>query len=233
MTAHTFAHFDTELEALQARIVTLGEVVCQQVERAMEGLSHNDLESIEEVIRTEKEINREEVALDETCIQMIARHAPAARDLRLLMTSMQMVNDLERVGDEAKKIAKAARPIIESESAFVPKIELHQVCSLAVSMLRAALDAYVRRDTGVTAGIMRQDKEVDMIFKGIVRQLATYMMEDPRLITRSIDVLFIAKAIERVGDHATNIAEQIVYMVKGQDIRHESIEKIEQQVADE
>lgn len=233
MTAHTFAHFDTELDALQKRIVALGDVVCRQVEGAMLGLDTNDIELIEEVIRIEKQINREEVDLDETCIQMIARHAPAAIDLRLLMTAMQMVNDLERVGDEAKKIAKAARPIIESESRFVPKVELHQVSTLALGMLRAALDAFVRRDPAATTEILRQDKEVDMIFKGIVRQLATFMMEDPRLITRAIDVLFIAKAIERVGDHATNIAEQVVYMVKGQDVRHESIETVEEQVADE
>ena len=231
MNKHLYSPFDTELENLQKRVVILGEEVCQQVERAMTGLANNDLELIDEVLRIEKMINREEVSIDETCVQMIVRHAPAAIDLRLLMTVHQMVSDLERVGDEAKKIAKAARPIIENESKFVPKVELHQVCSMAVAMLRSALDAFVRRDTNASTEILRQDKEVDAIFKGIVRQLATFMMEDPRLITRSLDVLFIAKAIERVGDHATNIAEQIVYLVKGRDVRHESIEQIEQQIS--
>lgn len=231
MTKHTYSPFDTELDDLQRRLLMLGEVVCQQVERAMDALATNDMELVEEVLRTEKAINREEVAIDDTSTQMIVRHAPAAVDLRLLLSVRQIVSDLERVGDEAKKIAKAARPIIESESRFVPKVELHHVCAKAVSMLRAALDAFVRRDPSASTTIMRQDKEVDAIFKGIVRQLATYMMEDPRLITRSLDVLFIAKSIERVGDHATNVAEQVVYLVKGRDVRHESIEEIEQQIA--
>ena len=230
MTKHTYSPFDTELDNLQKRVLMLGEVVCQQVELAMEGLASNKLDMIEEVIRKEKEINRAEVAIDETCIQMIARHAPAAVDLRLLMSVHQMVADLERVGDEAKKIAKAARPIIETEAQFVPKVELHHVCAQSVSMLRSAMDAFVRRDPIASTTIMRQDKEVDAIFKGIVRQLATFMMEDPRLITRALDVLFIAKSIERIGDHATNIAEQVIYLVKGRDVRHGSIEEIEQQL---
>ena len=230
MTKHTLTQFDNELESLERRIVLLGETVCRQVVRAMDGLTTGNPDLIEEVIRTEKAINQEEVALDETCIEMIARFQPAANDLRLLMTVMEMVTDLERVGDEAKKIAKAARPIIESDARFVPTVELHHVSNMAVGMLRAALDAFVRRDPSATAGILRQDKEVDAIFKGIVRQLATFMMEDPRLISRSLDVLFIAKSIERIGDHATNVAEQVVYMVKGLDVRHKSIEGIEQQL---
>lgn len=229
MNKHTFAQFDVELEALQKRVVMLGELVCQQVVKAIDGLASDDLELLEEVIRTEKLINAEEVTLDEICIQMIARHSPAANDLRLLMTVMQMVTDLERVGDEAKKIAKTARQIIESESKFVPRVELSHVSEMAVGMLRKALDAFIRQDPTASADIMRQDKEVDAIFKGMVRQLATFMMEDPRLITRSIDVLFIAKSIERVGDHATNVAEQVVYLVKGRDVRHESIESVERQ----
>lgn len=231
MTKHTYSPFDTELDDLQKRLLTLGEVVCQQVEGAMQALANNDLELVEEVLRTEKAINREEVAIDETSTQMIVRHAPTAVDLRLLLSVRQIVCDLERVGDEAKKIAKAARPIIESESKFVPKVELHHVCSLAVSMLRSALDAFVRRDPSASTTILRQDKEVDAIFKGIMRQLATFMMEDPRLITLSLEVLFIAKSIERVGDHATNIAEQVVYLVKGRDVRHGSIKEVEQQIA--
>ncbi|MGL1832547.1 phosphate signaling complex protein PhoU [Rhodocyclaceae bacterium SMB388] len=229
MKKHTFEQFDVELESLQKRVLMLGEVVCQQVLRAMDGLANNDIDLIEDVIKTDKAINREEVALDEQCIEMIARHAPTANDLRLIMSVMQMGTDLERVGDEAKKIAKAARLIVESESAFVPKVELHYVSEMAVGMLRSALDAFVRRDPTASAQILRQDKEVDAIFKGIVRQLATFMMEDPRLITRSLDVLFIAKSIERVGDHATNVAELVVYMVKGRDVRHDSIEDVERQ----
>lgn len=229
MTKHTFTQFDTELDDLRRRVVMMGELVCQQVARAMDGLTGNDTALIDQVIDTDKVVNRKEIELDELCIQMIARHGPTASDLRLLMTIMQMITDLERVGDEAKKIAKAARPIIDSESAFVPKVELRHVATMAVGMLNNALDCFVRQDPTTVADILRQDKEVDAIFKGIVRQLATFMMEDPRLITRSLDVLFIAKSIERVGDHATNIAEHVVYMVKGRDVRHSDVETVEEE----
>ncbi len=228
MTKHTFTQFDNELDDLRRRVVMMGELVCSQVVRAIDGLTGNDLNRVEEVIDTEKLVNRREIELDELCIQMIARHSPAASDLRLLMTIMQMITDLERVGDEAKKIAKAARPIIESEAIFVPKVELRHVANMTVEMLNGALDSFVRHDPTTVADILRKDKEVDSIFKGIVRQLATFMMEDPRLITRSLDVLFIAKSIERIGDHATNIAEYVVYMVKGRDVRHEDVDKVEQ-----
>ena len=229
MTKHTFAQFDTELDDLRRRVVMMGELVCQQVKLAVDGLTGNDMSLVETVIEREKLVNRKEIELDELCIQMIARHGPAASDLRLLMTIMQMITDLERVGDEAKKIAKAARPIIDSESAFVPKVELRHVATMAVGMLNSALDCFVRQDPTDVADILRQDKEVDAIFKGIIRQLATYMMEDPRLITRSLDVLFIAKSIERIGDHATNIAEHVVYMVKGRDVRHADVETVEEE----
>lgn len=228
MNKHIFTPFDTELEAVQKRVLLMGEQVARQVTHALDGLANNNMDLIETVIQTDKQINQEEVALDEICVQLIARHSPAASDLRLIMTIMQMVTDLERIGDEAKKIAKAARPIIEAESAFVPKIELRHGANLALGMLNQALDAFARMDPSSTADIIRQDKEVDAIFKGILRQLATYMMEDPRLITRSLDVLFIAKSIERVGDHATNIAEHVVYIVKGRDIRHEKLDSPEQ-----
>lgn len=220
MTRHTFTQFDTELDELRRRVVLMGEQVCLQVQKAVEGVTNGDALLLEQVIETEQLINREEVELDEFCILLIARHAPAAGDLRLLMTIMRMITDLERVGDEAKKIAKAGRRIIESDSMLVPKIELRYVATRAVAMLSKALDAFVREDTSAAAEIALEDKEVDASFKGITRQLATFMMEDPRLITRSLDMLFIAKSIERVGDHATNVSEYVVYMVKGRDVRH-------------
>lgn len=230
MTKHTVTKFDNELDEIQRRILLMAEHVRQQVADALDGLTNNDIALIEKVIQGDKLINREEMELDERCIQIIARHAPQASDLRLIMTMMQMVTDLERVGDEAKKMAKASRPIIEAESAFVPKIELRYVANMAIEMLNSAMDAFARQDVSATIEIARKDKEVDAIFKGILRQLATFMMEDPRLITRSLDVLFIAKAIERIGDHATNIAEYVVFMVKGKDVRHSTLEALEQQI---
>lgn len=233
MPKHTYTHFDTELDELQKRVLLMAGHVRDQVINAFEGLSTNDMDLIEAVIDGDKAINQEEIELDEMCVQLIARHSPTAADLRLMMAIMQMITDLERVGDEAKKIAKAARPIIESEAAFVPKVELRHVASMAVGMLNNALDCFVRQDPSAVADILRQDKEVDAIFKGIIRQLATFMMEDPRLITRSLDVLFIAKSIERVGDHATNIAEHVVYMVKGRDVRHVGVDRVEKEARGE
>jgi len=226
---HTLTHFDTELEAIRKRLLEMGGLVAQQLSRAIEALSSGDLATIEAVIEDDRRVNEEEVALDDACILLIARHGPTAGDLRMVMTMIQMITDLERVGDEAKKIAKAGRQIIGSDAMFVPKVELRHVAAMVVDMLQRALDAFARMDPSASAAIAREDKEVDAIFKGIMRQLITYMMEDPRLITRALDVLFIAKSIERVGDHAKNVSEYVVYMVRGRDVRHEGIEALERE----
>ncbi|CAI06693.1 conserved hypothetical protein,predicted phoU family [Aromatoleum aromaticum EbN1] len=226
---HTLTHFDTELESIRKRLLEMGGLVAQQLSRAIEALSSGDMATIEAVIEDDRRVNEEEVALDDACILLIARHGPTAGDLRMVMTMIQMITDLERVGDEAKKIAKAGRQIIGSDVVFVPKVELRHVAAMVIDMLQRALDAFARMDPSSSADIARQDKEVDAIFKGIMRQLITYMMEDPRLITRALDVLFIAKSIERIGDHAKNVSEYVVYMVRGRDVRHEGIEALERE----
>ncbi len=233
MNKHTYSHFDIELEAIQKRLLAMGGLVSKQLVDAIDGLSRSDLALIDAVIDGDRRVNQEEVALDEACIQLIARHAPTAGDLRMVMTAIQMITDLERIGDEAKKIAKASRRIIESETNFVPKVELRHISSMVVDMLHGALDAFARNDPSQSAEIVRRDKEVDAIFKGIMRQLITYMMEDPRLITHSLDVLFIAKSIERIGDHAKNISEYVVYLVKGRDVRHEGVDALEREAGRE
>ncbi|NMG73160.1 phosphate signaling complex protein PhoU [Aromatoleum diolicum] len=227
MNKHTYSQFDTELEAIRKRLLEMGGLVAQQLTRAIDGIGTNDMQLLERVIADDRHVNDEEVALDDACIHVIARHAPTAGDLRMVMTMIQMITDLERIGDEAKKIAKAGRQIVDSESIFVPKVELRHVSNMVVEMLHGALDAFARMDPSSSAEIVRKDKEVDAIFKGIMRQLITYMMEDPRLITRSLDVLFIAKSIERIGDHAKNVSEYVVYMVNGRDVRHEGVEALE------
>ncbi len=227
MSKHTYTQFDNELEAIRKRLLEMGGLVAQQLTRAIEGLGTGNHELLEQVIADDRKVNDEEVALDDACIQVIARHAPAAGDLRMVMTMIQMITDLERIGDEAKKIAKAGRQIIDSDAAFVPKVELRHVSTMVVEMLQGALDAFARMDPTASPEIVRRDKEVDAIFKGIMRQLITYMMEDPRVITRSLDVLFIAKSIERIGDHTKNLSEYVVYMVKGRDVRHEGVEALE------
>lgn len=231
MSTHIFTHFSTELDELRKRVVHMGEKVCLQIDTAMDAVAHNDMQRVEDVLDREKEINREEIELDDMCVNMIVRHAPAARDLRMLMTTMRMITDIERVGDEAKKIAKSARKLIDSDASLVPNVELRYIAQRAVTMLNKALDAYIREDPTMAAELAREDKQVDAMFKGMLRQLTTFVMEDPRLMTRTIDIIFIAKAIERIGDHATNISEHVVYMVSGLDVRHISAKKIEAALA--
>lgn len=230
MNKHTFAQFDRDLDELRQRVVLMGQQVCQQVRDAIRGLGESDTALIEQVILRDKRINREEVDLDERCVQIIVKHAPAAADLRMLTTTMQMITDLERVGDEAKKIAKAARQIVGADRATVPQVNLLTVSEHAVTMLERALDAYVRSDVTLAPELAREDKDVDAVVKGIMGDLATHMMKTPEFVIRALDLLTIAKAIERVGDHATNVAEYVVFMARGRDVRHTSPEDMEQVV---
>lgn len=231
MNDHITKQFDADLENIRSRVLQMGGQVEQQVLKAMEGLTNGDLLLIDQVIANDELVNRAEVELDEACTHLIARRQPAAIDLRMIMTVIKTITDLERVGDEAKKIAKMAKAIHSAEMPFVPPISLGHVANVARLMLRQALDAFARTDLSVAAQVVRQDKEVDAEFKGIMRQLITFMMEDARTISRALEVLFIAKSIERVGDHAKNISEYVVYMAKGRDVRHIGLEGIEKEVS--
>jgi phosphate transport system protein len=230
MNEHIAKQFDADLENIRSRVLQMGGLVEQQIVHAFEALDSGDLALAEQVIATDHDVNRHEVELDEACAHLIARRQPAASDLRMIMAVIKTITDLERVGDEAKKIAKRARTLHSGDMPFVPRIELRHVSTAAVGMLRKALDAFARTDSTVSAQIARQDKEVDAEFKAIMRQLITFMMEDPRMISSSLEVLFIAKAVERIGDHAKNISEYVVYMVKGRDVRHIGLEGIEREV---
>lgn len=231
MNEHTAKQFDSDLEKIRSRVLQMGGLVEQQVLKAMEGLANGDLLSIDQVIANDELVNRAEVELDEACTHIIARRQPAAVDLRMIMMVIKTITDLERVGDEAKKIAKQAKAIHTAEIRFIPPVNLGHVAELARQMLRQALDAFARIDLNSAAQVVRQDKEVDTEFKSIMRQLITFMMEDPRTISRSLEALFIAKSIERIGDHAKNISEYVVYMAKGRDVRHIGIEAMEREVA--
>jgi phosphate transport system protein len=228
---HISRQFDADLEGLRTRVLAMGGLVEQQLIRAMEGLESGDLTQIEQVIATDRQVNRHEVELDELCNNVIARRQPAAVDLRMIMTVVKIITDLERIGDEAKKIAKMAREIHGGDTRVVPKVDLHRPAEIAVSMLRKSLDAFARLDINTSAEVVRQDREVDAAFKAAMRQLITFMMEDPRTISSSLDLLFVARSIERIGDHAKNISEYVVYLVKGRDVRHIGLEAMEQEVA--
>lgn len=230
MTEHTLKQFDTELQEIRSKVLQLGGVVEHQITQAMAALANGDLDLCEQVIATDHEVNRREVELDEACVHVIAKRQPAAGDLRMIMTVIKTITDLERIGDEAKKIAKKTRAMYSEDRVVAPQIELRHAADIVVSMLRQALDAFARADSSVAAEVARRDKEVNAEFKAAMRQLITYMMEDPRTITRSLQLLFIAKSIERIGDHAKNISEYVVYMEKGRDVRHLGLEGLEREM---
>ncbi|MCX8086253.1 MAG: phosphate signaling complex protein PhoU [Rhodocyclaceae bacterium] len=230
MTEHTFKQFDTELEMIRGKVLQLGGLVERQIVKAMEALAEGDLILCEQVINTDHDVNRLEVELDEACTHIIAKRQPAAVDLRMIMTVIKTITDLERIGDEAKKIAKQARAMHSSDVTYAPKLELRHAADIVVGMLRQALDAFARADCSVATEVARRDKEVDAEFKATMRQLITFMIEDPRTISRSLELLFIAKSIERIGDHAKNISEYVVYMEKGRDVRHLGLEGLEREI---
>jgi phosphate transport system protein len=231
MTEPTATQFDLDLAHIRTRVLQMGGMVERQIAKAMDGLQSGDIALLDRVIDDDHRINLMEVDLDEACSQVIARRQPAASDLRMIMTVIKTITDLERTGDEAKKIAKMARRLHTAETPFVPRVELKHAAGLAIEMLRKSLDAFARLDVSAAAQVVRQDAEVDSSFKGIMRQLITFMMEDPRTISRGLEVIFIAKAIERIGDHSKNIAEYVIYMVKGRDVRHIGVDEIEKEVA--
>lgn len=231
MNDHIAKQFDADLENIRNRVLQMGGLVEQLIVMAMDGLSSGDMLVIDEAITTDERVNRHEVELDEACTQIIARRQPTASDLRMVMTVVKTITDLERIGDEAKKIAKMAKQIHGSDFHSAPAIEFRHVSGMVVAMLRQALDAFARLDVAAAGQVVRTDQEVDVEFKSAMRQLITYMMEDPRTISRSLDMVFIAKAIERIGDHSKNIAEYVIYMVKGRDVRHIGLAEIEREIA--
>ncbi|MGB7989398.1 MAG: phosphate signaling complex protein PhoU [Candidatus Methylophosphatis roskildensis] len=226
MSEHTSKQFDVDLENIRTKVLQMGGLVEQQVERAMDGLASGEVFVIDQVIANDHRVNLLEVELDEACSHVIARRQPAASDLRMIMAVIKTITDLERIGDEAKKIAKMAKRIHEADAGFVPRIEMRHAAGLAANMLHKALDAFARLDVHAAAGVVREDAEVDREFKAIMRQLITFMMEDPRTISSSIEILFIAKSIERIGDHAKNMSEYVIYLVKGRDVRHTGVDEI-------
>ncbi len=228
---HTSKQFDQELETVRSRVLAMGGLVEEQITKAMEALSTGNMVLIEHVIEQDKQVNAMEVELDEACSHIIARRQPAAGDLRLIIAVVKTITDLERIGDEAEKIARMAKLIHTAERLHMPRLELKHVASLAVAMLRKALDAFARLDAKGASEVVRQDQAVDVEFRSILRQLITFMMEDPRTISRCLEVLFVAKALERIGDHAKNMAEYVVYMVEGRDVRHLPVEDVEKMVA--
>jgi phosphate transport system protein len=228
MEKHISSQFDVELTSVSSRVMELGGLVESQIRHAVYALSQFSLEVAEKVIATEAQVNAMEVEIDRDLSSIIARRQPTAIDLRLLIAISKTTANLERAGDESEKIARMVKAIVASGAArSLPASELRVAADLASGLLRKALDAFARLDVTAAISILKEDDLIDAEFDGFVRKLVTYMMEDPRTISASLDLLFIAKAIERIGDHAKNIAEFIIYVVKGADVRHTSLSEIE------
>ncbi len=227
---HLSSQFDADLNLISSKVLEMGGLVEAQITRAMEALNTFDAAVADQVITVEDTVNSMEVTIDEECSNIIARRQPAARDLRLLLAISKTITNLERAGDEAEKIAKRVKRLTgDGASRTLNIAEIKISGDMAVSILRRALDAFARLDTAAAAQIVRDDKAIDEEFRAFVRKLVTYMMEDPRTISAGLEFLTIAKAIERIGDHAKNIAEFIIYIVKGTDVRHKSRDALERE----
>jgi phosphate transport system protein len=228
---HTSKQFDAELEAVRARVLQMGGMVESQIRLAIESLITGDVELMNRVIEDDHRVNAMEVEIDESCNHILVRRQPAAGDLRMITTVIKTITDLERVGDEAEKIARMAKLLSQKERLRHPRYnQIKQASDIALDMLRKSLDAFARLDLSMAAQVVRQDEQVDEEFRSIMRYLITFMMEDPRTISTSLEILFVAKAIERIGDHAKNMSEYVVYMVKGRDVRHVTVEELEREV---
>ena len=218
---HFSKQFDAELEDIRSRVMQMGGVVEAQIMAAISGFASGDLDVIAHVIDNDRQVDAYELQIDEACVHVVARRQPAASDLRLIMGVGKIVTDLERIGDEAEKIARMARQIFSRGSLHSPRyIDVQNTGDIAISMLRRVLDALARLDAFAAEGVIAEDLRIDAEFRSMTRQLITYMMEDPRTISTALDILWIAKAIERIGDHAKNIAEQVIYIARGTDVRH-------------
>jgi phosphate transport system protein len=230
MTEHISKQYDQDLEAIRSRMMQMGGLVESQIRAAMEGYLDGNLERIEQVIAADTKVNELEIAIDDEIRHVIVRRQPAATDLRLIMAVSKAVTDLERIGDEAAKIARMAREIHAAVRAKGTRIAtIGHVSEIAIGMLRKSLDAFARLDAAAAARVIGEDAAIDTEFRAILRQLITFMMEDPRTITTSLHIVWVAKAFERIGDHAKNIAEQVIYIVKGRDVRHSSLEEVERE----
>jgi phosphate transport system protein len=228
---HTSKGYDQQLEQAHALVLQMGARVVRQTLDAVECLSSGSAALIDQVLRHELVINSLERSIDELASQVIARRQPAANDLRLLIAVLKATTDLERVGDEAKKIALQARKArAEGGLRLARQSEVRRMAQLALGMLRHALAAFEQLDLEGTADVVRRDADVNDAFRGILRQLILTMIEDPRTISAGLDLLLVAKALERIGDHAKNIAGHAIYAVKGADVRHATAAEIEQEL---
>ena len=227
---HISGQFNAELEAVKNHLLQMGGKVEEQISRAVESLLKRDSGEAVLVIAGDEEVNAMEVRIDEECSRILARRQPAASDLRLVIAIAKVTTDLERIGDEATKIARQAVKLSEEGGSPSSYIEARHIGSYVASMLRKALDAFARLDVDMAVDVVVQDAEVDSEYGTALRSLVTFMMEDPRTISPVLNEMWALRSLERIGDHASNIAEQVIYLVKGMDVRHIEPSQLQEQV---
>jgi phosphate transport system protein len=220
---HFSKQYDMDLETIRSKVLLMGGLVENQFHDALSSFRSGNAAQADQVIASDKQVNQLEVSLDDICSHLIVKRQPAANDLRTVMATLKVITDLERIGDESTKIARAAKTIQERGVVPINHYETVRVIATnAGAMLHDALDAFARLDEKQATKILAMDAVIDHEFRSIIRNMITFMMEDPRTISAALDTLWVAKAIERIGDHATNIAEYVIYIVEGKDIRHSS-----------
>jgi phosphate transport system protein len=227
---HISRQYNAELEDIRSKVLQMGGLVEQQIEQALGALARADTALGEAVIMDDTKVNKLEVTIDEECSQIIARRQPTASDLRLVVAVIKTITDLERIGDEAERIARMAVSLAQEERPKNNYAEIQAFGNHVRQMLHEALDAFARLDIEAALRVARADTRIDQEYVGVMRQMITYMMEDPRTISRVLNVIWAARALERIGDHARNICEYIIYLVKGKDVRHTSLEQIEKEI---
>lgn len=229
---HTSRQFDHDLEDVREQVLSMGGLVEQQIVEAVRALLEGDSELGEQVMHKDTRVNRMQVDIDEECTRILAIRAPQAGDLRLILAIAKTITDLERIGDEAEKIARMATQLATYDRPDGVFRHIDTLSRYVRQMLRDVLDAFARLDSQAALQVARADDDVDRTYEGIVREGITFMMEDPRTIRRVFDTMWAVKALERIGDHATNIGEYVVYFVEGKDVRHLGLEAIEEELAD-
>jgi len=227
---HISRQYNTELEEIRSLVLQMGGLVEQQIDQALNALVRGDTALGESVIMDDTKVNKLEVTIDEECNQIIARRQPAASDLRLVVAVIKTITDLERIGDEAEKIARMAVSLAGEERPKNNYAEIQTLGQHVRQMVHDALDAFARLDIEAALRVAREDRKVDQKYEGVMRQMITFMMEDPRTISRVLNVIWAARALERIGDHARNICEYLIYLVKGKDVRHISLDQVEREI---
>ena len=227
---HISQQFNSELEEIRSHVLAMGGLVEEQIRNAVQSLVEGNVSLAESVISRDVEVNNAEVSIDEECTHIIARRQPAATDLRLVIAVIKTITDLERIGDQAERVARMGTRLAEVDRPKNNYTELQNMGEHVAKMVHGALDAFARSDVETAIKVSKQDEKVDLEYDGLMRQCLTFMMEDPRKISQMLDIMWAARAIERIGDHAKNICEYVVYLVKGKDVRHITIEQMENEI---